>query len=66
MRASAALIEVVGDGVLVTFYNGSSLLFEERAEAEIFGRKLMMVAALGDDVIETGLPHLDEEGSSDA
>lgn len=69
MRATEAQFEVVGDGVLVTFgQGGASLFFESKADAEHFGRNLMMTAAIGGDVIDEELQELEEleEGSSDA
>lgn len=50
-------MECVGDGVLVDVA-GVSLFFEDRSDAETFGRDLMMVAALGGDVLDDDLEQL--------
>lgn len=51
-------IENVGDGTLITLASGGTIWFDSRVDAAAFGRKLMMVAALGGDTLD-GAPVVD-------
>lgn len=51
-------IQRVGEGVLCTFEGGAAVHFESRHDAQLFGQNLMMVAALGADMLDEPLHEL--------
>lgn len=52
MRVVEVQIERINDGVLCSFEGGATMWFESKEDAQAFGQNLMMVAALGGNVLD--------------